>query len=159
MDYITNVSALVGVITGTIGALTGIGSLVVSYQTRKDINKPKIKFNLTKIKGKEYLDDYNLYIENISNYNLYEFTIELEEAANIIRKEIKDSINLLKEPIPVFTIGQVYESYLFNATDCKDKIDYMTFNITYKLKEDGKTKHEKYTINIKALRNVYMQIK
>ena len=35
----------------------------------------------------------------------------------------------------------------------------MTFNITYKLKEDGKTKHEKYTINIKALRNVYMQIK
>lgn len=77
----------------------------------------------------------------------------------IVKPNLIEYINILKKDIPVFTIGQVYESYLFNATDCKGKVDYMNFIVRYRLKENGKVRNEKYLININALRNLAKKIK
>ncbi|EHK2362421.1 hypothetical protein [Clostridium perfringens] len=154
----SDISNIMGVITGTIGAITGIGGLFFSWKTNKDVNRPKIKFNLNKIQGREHLNYYNLYIENISDYNLYDFSVQLENIEEIVKSNLIEHINILKEDIPVFTIGQVYESYLFNATDCKGKVDYMNFIVRYRLKENGKVRNEKYLININALRNLAKKI-
>lgn len=159
MSNISDINSLIGVITGTIGAITGIGGLFFSWKTNRDVNRPKIKFNLNKLQGKEHLNYYNLYIENISDYNLYDFSIKLKNIEEIISSNHIDCINIFKSTIPVFTIGQVYTTYLFNTAKIKDEVDFITFNIKYRLNKNGKVYKESYIFNINALRNLYLEIK
>ncbi|MDU5494072.1 MAG: hypothetical protein E6094_14215 [Clostridium perfringens] len=72
-------------------------------------------------------------------------------------ENVKKNAFLLKTPIPVFTIKQIYTTYLFNATKCKDRFENLNFNIQYKTKPNRKFINEKYTININALRNVTLK--
>ncbi len=88
MTNISDMNSLIGVITGTIGAITGIGGLFFSWKTNRDVNRPKIKFNLNKLQGKEHLNYYNLYIENISDYNLYDFSVQLENMEKIVKPNL-----------------------------------------------------------------------
>ncbi|MGU8354503.1 hypothetical protein ACV3NG_05545 [Clostridium perfringens] len=63
MTNISDMNSLIGVITGTIGAITGIGGLFFSWKTNRDVNRPKIKFNLNKLQGKEHLNYYKNFKE------------------------------------------------------------------------------------------------
>lgn len=150
----TDISNLVGAIGGVIGAIGGIVGVYFSWKTNKEIENPKIKFNLNKIKGGEHSTSYDLFLENISTRNLYDFSIRLEEIDLIEQPLVKEKSNIFQVVIPVFTIGQVYSTYLFDATKCKDKIDELNFIIKYRMKKNGKYHIEKYTINIHAFRNV-----
>ncbi|AQW26251.1 hypothetical protein [Clostridium perfringens] len=154
-EYLTNFISIFGAFTGGI-------SLYFTYKNNKRLERPKIKVNLNKLKGKEELNHYNLLIENISDYNLYDFSITLDEIDLLDNELVKEQAFLLKTTIPVFTIGQIYTTYLFNATDCKDSFENLNFNIQYRIKPNGnfikrKLIKEKYTININALRNITLK--
>lgn len=140
----------------TSGSITGGISLYFTYKNNKRLERPKIKVNLNKLKGKEEVNHYNLFIENISDYNLYDFSITLDELNLLDSNAVKENAFLLKTTIPVFTIGQVYSTYLFNATKCKDRFENLNFNIKYRIKPNRKLIKRKfikenYTINVNAL--------
>lgn len=146
-DSLTNLISIFGAFTGGI-------SLYFTYKNNKRLERPKIKVNFKKLKGKEQFNDYDLVIENISEYNLYDFSITLDELELLDNAVVKNQAFLLRTTIPVFTMGQIYTTYLFNATECKDRFENLNFNIKYRTKPNRKFIKEKYTININALRNV-----
>lgn len=150
----SEINSLIGAIGGTIGAIGGIVGIWFSWKTNREIENPKIKFNLNKIKGGEHSTAYDLFLENISTRNLYDFSIRLQEIDQIDEPLVKEESNLFHVIIPVFTIGQVYSTFLFDATKCKDKLNELNFIIKYRMKKNGKENTEKYTINIHAFRNI-----
>ncbi|MEG1311988.1 MAG: hypothetical protein RR942_01150 [Romboutsia sp.] len=153
---VSEISNLIGAVGGTIGAISGLTGLYFSYKTNKAAKKPKVKFNINRIYDDVRCGHRNLIIENISGYNLYNFKIELKEYDKVINGKLKDKIRIFDNIIPVFTLGQVYDSYLFDTSECSKKIKELNFNISYSLKPRGREIKETYTINIDALRNVYL---
>lgn len=146
--------------TAIIGAITGTVSIVTTIILNKKVSAPKIKVNLERVNNSNYCSYYNLKIQNISDYNLYDFNLGLEEfeRLNVEKETIKSNMRMLKESIPVFTIGQIYDTFLL-STENNLELRELNFNITYRLKPNGSTKREKVTFNINALRNVYINIK
>lgn len=153
---VSEVSNLIGAVGGSIGAISGLLGLYFSYKTNKMAKKPKIKFNINRMYDDLRCGHHNLIIENISGYNLYNFKMELKEYDEAISEKIKDSIHMFNTLIPIFTIGQVYDSYLFDTSKCPKNLKTLNFYISYTLKPGGKEIKETYTINIDALRNVYI---
>lgn len=143
--------------------LTSATRLIKHCRTNKDIDTSKIKIKLYSVSDTS--NEYNLYVENISDYNLYDFKLKLKELDLIrINNVSKDACERIKlkmgllnvDSIPVFTIGQVYETYLLNTTTNKD-IGELNFIIQYKLKKNAKDKdicREDISLNIKAFNNV-----
>lgn len=142
-----------------LGASLGSIALWETIRLNKKITSPKVKINLERIKDKDFYCYHNLVIQNISDYNLYEFSLRLEEFEDmkVDREGIKECMRILNETIPVFTMGQIYDTFLINLDDNKH-LKELNFNVTYKIKPNGKLKKEKITFNINTLRNIYLKI-
>lgn len=146
--------------TAILGAITGVWSSIETIRLNKKILAPKVKVNLERVNNSNHCSYHNLRIQNISDYNLYNFNVRLEEfdKLNVEKESIKNKMHLFKETIPVFTIGQIYDTFLFSTETNKD-LEELNFNITYRLKPNGKTEKEKITFNVNSLRNIYLNIK
>lgn len=146
--------------TAILGAITGTWSFIETIRLNRKILAPKVKVNLERVNDNNCCSYHNLRVQNISDYNLYDFNVKLEEFENLnVKKEwIKAKMKILNETIPVFTIGQVYDAFLLSTEDNLN-LGELNFDITYRLKPNGRIKKEKITFNINALRNVYMEIK
>ncbi len=143
-----------------LGVALGSIALLETIRLNKKITIPKVKINLERIDNTNHCSYHNLIIQNISDYNLYDFNLRLEEFENIKAEDqtMKEYIRVLNETIPVFTIGQIYDTFLLSLEENKD-LKELNFNVTYKTNPNGKIKKEKITFNINALRNIYVNIK
>lgn len=133
-------SEKVNSIIGIVDVFTsGILAALAYNMSRKLYYKPRIKLNLIRLE-KGLRNEYDLVIENIAKYNLYNLHIKLKEFDYITYgfndpeadNDIKEITGILNNDVPVFTVGQIYRTFLLNAYLNKN-IGQLNFILEYKV--------------------------
>lgn len=156
----------INIAINAIDVLVGGTLAYATYNLSRKLHyKPKVKLNLFRLEH-HLRTEYDLIIENVSKYNLYDFKIELKEFDDItygfnskdVDKDIKGTIGLLTSDIPVFTIGQKYRTFLMDAYLNKG-LEELNFTMEYKVKNkpNAKIHKEHIKLNIKAFISFSME--
>lgn len=144
-----SISQLSSIVTSTI-------MIYFAYKEYKIKRKPKIRLNFKKVCAK--YADFNLYLENISDINLYDFKLTLRETENLPEVVIRNNA-IINQSIPTLTVGQFYETYFMNANKDK-KTEILTFDMEYKIKQNGRKIHkETMRFNVDLMNLLSMQIR
>lgn len=149
----------INVIINGIDVLVGGMLAWATYNLSKKLYyKPRVKLNLLRLE-KGLRNKYDLIIENVSKYNLYDFKITLKEFDNITYgcvednadNQIKAVIGLLNSNIPTFTIGQIYRTFLMDVY-LNRSIKELNFTMEYKIKnkKNAKIYKEHIKLNTKS---------